>query len=107
MPPNSSRVCLPQSRVAAYRIAQEAVNNVVKHAGAVNCQVRLEAQDDVLEVEIHDDGRGIPPGAHLGVGLHSMRERAEELGGRLEIGSAPGGGTQIIARLPIETSPDN
>jgi signal transduction histidine kinase len=93
--------------VAAYRIAQEAVNNVVKHAGAVNCQVRLEAQDDVLEVEIHDDGRGIPPGAHLGVGLHSMRERAEELGGRLEIGSAPGGGTQIIARLPIETSPDN
>jgi signal transduction histidine kinase len=91
--------------VAAYRIAQEAVNNVVKHAGARNCQVRLEVQANVLRVEIHDDGRGVPPGARPGVGLHSMRERAEELGGRLEIVPSPDGGTQVTARLPFESSP--
>jgi signal transduction histidine kinase len=93
--------------LAAYRIVQEAVNNVVKHAGAKSCQARLEMQKDALIVEVVDDGRGVSPEAHPGVGLHSMRERAEELGGRLEIGSAPGGGTQIIARLPVEASQDN
>ena len=91
--------------VASYRIIQEAVNNVVKHARARDCQVRLEVQADILRVEIRDDGRGIPPGARPGVGLHSMRERAEELGGRLEIGSPPGGGTQVTAELPFESGP--
>jgi signal transduction histidine kinase len=93
--------------VAAYRIAQEAVNNVVKHARARNCQVRLEIQNDALSIEIHDDGSGVPPNARSGVGLHSMRERAEELGGRLEIEFSPGGGTQVRAMLPFESSQTN
>lgn len=90
--------------LAAYRIAQEAVNNVVKHAGANHCQVRMQAQGNALLIEIHDDGRGFPSDARPGVGLHSMRERAEELGGRLEIKPSSGGATQVTAWLPIEAS---
>jgi two-component system NarL family sensor kinase len=90
--------------LAVYRITQEAVYNVVKHAGAKHCQVRMLSQSRALLLEINDDGRGVPSEARPGVGLHSMRERAEELGGRLEIGLSPSGGTQVTAWLPIETN---
>jgi signal transduction histidine kinase len=66
--------------VAVYRIVLEALTNVVRHAHATTCAVRIEV-DRVLRVEVVDDGRGLPAGFTAGVGLQSIRERAEELGG--------------------------
>jgi signal transduction histidine kinase len=85
--------------VAAYRIAQEAMTNVVRHAGAHLCTVSLHIDGD-LYLEISDNGRG-PNGARPGVGLTSMRERAEELGGSCVVESRPAGGTRVVARLPL------
>lgn len=89
--------------VAAYRIVQEALTNVVRHARAQSCTVCLTLDDalDVLDVEITDDGTGLPVGGRAGVGLTSMRERTAELGGQCRIESAPGRGTCIHARLPL------
>ena len=89
--------------VAAYRITVEAVTNVVRHAAATSCRVRVGAADE-LTVEITDDGRGIAPNAVHGIGLESIRARAEELGGTCQLEQAPGGGTRIVARLPIMTA---
>lgn len=86
--------------VAAYRIAQEAVTNVVRHSGARNCRLSVTLEGGVLRLEVSDDGAGLSPNASAGVGLSSMRERAEELGGRLELETAVGGGTRIAALLP-------
>ena len=68
--------------VAAYRIIQEGLTNVARHAGAKNCHIRLTAVGNQLEIEIKDDGHGLTPGYQPGVGLLSMRERAAELNGR-------------------------
>jgi signal transduction histidine kinase len=101
--------CLPaEVQLAAYRIVGEAVTNVVRHARASRCTVRVlsRAEPDGtvhLVVEVADDGRGRPD-PHLlgpGVGLRSMSGRAEELGGRLEISGAPAGGTVLTACLPL------
>lgn len=89
--------------VAAYRIAQEALTNVARHAQARNCTVRVQV-DRTLDLEITDDGCGIPATRRIGVGLTSMRERVGELGGEFSIASAPGGGTTIIAHLPLLAS---
>ena len=85
--------------VAAYRIVQEALTNVVRHAGARTCTVRLSV-DDALCVEVVDDGRGIDPAAPTGVGLASMRGRAMELGGSFAVAAPPTGGTRVLAWLP-------
>jgi len=77
--------------VAAYRIVQEALTNVVRHAGADYCLVRLSL-NEVLELEITDDGVGLPADRRAGVGLSSMLERAAELGGTCVIEPAPSGG---------------
>jgi signal transduction histidine kinase len=87
--------------VSVYRIAQEALTNVVRHAKAQSCLVRLVV-NDYVELEIVDDGVGIPSGRSAGVGLSSMHERAEELGGSCVVDSTREGGTRIIARLPLE-----
>jgi signal transduction histidine kinase len=89
--------------VAAYRIVQEALTNVVRHADADSCLVRISL-DDTLELEISDDGIGLTPDHPAGVGLTSMRERAVELGGTCEILPTPTGGTRVLARLPLEAS---
>ena len=86
--------------VAAYRIAGEAMNNAVRHADARACAVRIALDGDALRLEVSDDGRGIAEDHRPGVGLRSMRERAEELGGSCEIEAVPGGGTRVRARLP-------
>ena len=86
--------------VAAYRIAQEAMTNVVRHSDAGSCLVRLSL-GDALELEITDDGTGITPHHPAGVGLASMRERAVELGGTCEILPPPTGGTLVLAHLPL------
>src|SRR5215217_8061907 len=89
--------------VACYRIAQEAMTNVSRHAQAKTCNVRLSVDRGagVLEVEITDDGVGIPGNRAAGVGLSSMRERAEELGGTLAVEPGLQGGTRVLARLPL------
>lgn len=86
---------------AAYRIVQEAITNVTRHAQAHTCIVRLSLLDDVLQVEILDDGIGLPVEREAGVGLLSMRERAAELGGSCVIEKSNGSGTRVCARLPI------
>lgn len=86
--------------VAAYRIVSEALANVVKHADASHVDVRLEGDAGGLTVTVADDGRGIGPDVTAGVGLLSLRERAEELGGRCEVVCPESGGTTVRAVLP-------
>jgi signal transduction histidine kinase len=86
--------------VAVYRIAQEALTNVARHARARSCVVRLAVNKDVA-LEIVDDGVGIPKERGAGVGLSSMRERASELGGTCVVEPAPEGGTRVLVRLPL------
>jgi signal transduction histidine kinase len=90
--------------VAAYRIGTEAMTNAVRHAGAARCTVRLVGGAD-LTVVVEDDGRGIGDGRGSGVGLSSMHERAAELGGECRFEARPGGGTRVVARLPLVVGP--
>ena len=92
--------------VAAYRIVLEALTNVTRHAQARHCQIYLKLEADHLYIQIEDDGQGLPDQHHSGAGLHTMRERAIELGGSFEIHSAPHLGVSIQVRLPIwDTQP--
>jgi signal transduction histidine kinase len=86
--------------VAAYRIALEAVTNAVRHSRAHACTVTLRREDGHLRVCIADDGVGLADGRPAGVGLFSMRERAEELGGTCAV-TSDGHGTVVEARLPL------
>jgi signal transduction histidine kinase len=88
--------------VAAYRIAQEAVANVARHAHARCCTVRLALEGTALVVEVTDDGAGIATAPPAGVGLRSMRERAAELGGACTVTARPEGGTGVRAFLPTQ-----
>jgi len=94
MPPLPAAV-----EVAAYRILQEALTNVVRHAQARTCTVSVRL-NDTLDLEVSDDGRGLPAACPAGVGLHSMHERAAELGGTCDITSTPGKGTCLRVSLP-------
>ena len=87
--------------VAAYRIAMEAVTNAVRHSDAETCTVTLRRDDGVLQVLVRDTGTGLAETPGLGVGLSSMKERAEELGGSCTVTSGPGTGTVVEARLPL------
>jgi signal transduction histidine kinase len=89
--------------VAAYRIALEGLTNAARHSGAGTCLVRLVA-DGGFQLEVTDDGRGLPADFRPGVGVTSMRERAAELGGTLTIERAAPAGTRIVARFPLERS---
>jgi signal transduction histidine kinase len=91
---------------ALYRIAQEAIHNVVKHAQASTVTLRLACDGRDVVLEVRDDGRGFDttssfPG-HLG--LRSMQERAARLYGTLTLESTPGGGTSVMARIPLQQS---
>ncbi len=92
--------------VAVYRIVQEALTNVVKHARASRCTVRLQfdVAAEALILTVEDDGRGIVPDPAIGVGLASMHERAQELGGTCIVESLPAGGTRVCAALPCLTA---
>ena len=97
----------PGAALALYRIAQEALGNVAKHANAKRVQVRLERADRAVRLTVSDDGRGFDPagsGESGGVGLANMRARVRALDGRLEIESQPGRGTTIRAELPVRTA---
>jgi signal transduction histidine kinase len=96
----------PASEAAAYRIAAEALANVVRHSGAGHVTVTLAVEDAVLLLTVEDDGMGLQPDDGRGVGLTSMHHRAEELGGRLVVSTPTSlGGTRIQALLPISKVP--
>jgi signal transduction histidine kinase len=88
---------------AAYRIVQEALTNVVRHAGAATVSIRICHEEGDLVVVVDDDGDGGPnsPGASGGNGIRGMRSRAAALGGQLAAGPRPGGGFRVRARLPL------
>jgi signal transduction histidine kinase len=88
-----------------YRIAQEAVNNALKHAAPSEIRIGLERQNGALVLEVDDDGEGLNESAPLatGIGLRVMRYRARLIGGDLEIGSPPAGGTRVCCRVKLDT----
>jgi len=93
--------------VAAYRIVIEAVNNALRHSRARLCDVELARHDGALIITVQDDGTGLPPTPGIGVGIGSMRERAEELGGTFALQSPSGGGTRVLVTVPLNAgSPD-
>ncbi|SCF26057.1 Histidine kinase-, DNA gyrase B-, and HSP90-like ATPase [Micromonospora viridifaciens] len=87
--------------VAAYRIVTEAMTNVVRHAGAARCRVVLAVEGGWLRLDVTDDGRGLSVPHRDGVGLASMRARADELGGTVTIEPGADGGTRVSALLPV------
>ena len=93
---------------ATYRITMEAATNVIKHAQARHCWITLQciAHPPELQITVEDDGIGLPDVVAPNVGLHSMRERAEELGGVFHLHKRPSGGTRIIVSLPLSETSD-
>jgi signal transduction histidine kinase len=87
--------------VATYRIAQEALTNVTRHADAQRCLLQLSIDAETLHLDVTDDGKGIPAGHHPGVGLHTMHERASELGGSCTITAGSFAGTTVRVTLPL------
>jgi signal transduction histidine kinase len=90
----------PEVAAAVYAIVAEAVTNVQRHAGASSCEVVAEPGEGLV-LRIVDDGVGIPPGARPGVGTTSMRERAEGVGGTVEVLPGAGGGTEVRVHVPV------
>jgi signal transduction histidine kinase len=96
---------LPASvELAAFRIVQESLTNIVRHAGAVAARVRLDYGSRELTVEIDDDGPGVRAGHEAGNGIAGMRERAAALGGEFDAGPRSTGGFRVRARLPLGSS---
>lgn len=98
-------VLIPQAELVLYRVAQEALSNAVRHSGAGRIELRIARLGEWVEVRVRDDGRGFAPeevmaGEGAGLGLFGMRERAAYVGGRVEIHSAPGAGTEVRALIP-------
>ena len=98
-----------ETRLALFRIYQETLNNIIKHAGAREVHVRLSVKSQEIEFEIEDNGKGflvpqewvsLARQGHLG--LVGIRERAESIGGQMQIWSRPGEGTRIQVRAPID-----
>jgi signal transduction histidine kinase len=89
--------------VALFRIAQEALNNVVKHAHAKNVHIEISTEANAVVLTVRDDGEGFDAsGAPRGRwGMTTMRERAEAAGGSFELQSKPGAGTVVRARVPL------
>ncbi len=93
----------PQIASCLYRIAQECLHNIAKHARALDVTVRLALQADVLELSIADSGVGLDSArATTGLGLHSIKERARLVNATVTIDSAPGAGTTVVVRVPLQ-----
>ncbi|MFW6066947.1 MAG: sensor histidine kinase [Myxococcota bacterium] len=104
VPPN-----VEEAAVAAFRIVQEALTNIVRHARASRADVRMRSRDGILHLEVRDDGVGFDPGAAAdrGFGLVGMRERARGAGGRLDVRSSEQGGTRVTVELPLDRRGDD
>jgi signal transduction histidine kinase len=104
---NMEQRLAPEYEIASYRMAQEALTNIIRHSQATRAKIRLEKQDGELRIRIQDNGRGISgdaaaaTGANHGLGLLGIRERVEELGGRFEIISQKGQGLCLLAEVPL------
>jgi PAS domain S-box-containing protein len=85
-----------------YRIAQEAVQNALKHAGASGIDIELSSREGSVRLAILDDGRGLPAEtpADVGLGMRTMRFRSSAIGGRLQVGKRPGGGNSVVCEVP-------
>ncbi|WP_395747518.1 sensor histidine kinase [Prosthecobacter sp.] len=95
----------PEVSMHLYRIVQEAVANAVKHSGATKITIAMKLADDMLELRVEDNGRGMPPTTRLradGMGLRTMNYRAQALQASLSIEPRPQGGTQVNCRVPLE-----
>jgi signal transduction histidine kinase len=86
---------------AAFRIVQEALTNVLRHADASSAHVGVRANSGTLDIEVTDDGRSAGPGVSPGLGLRGMAERAAALGGRVDVGPRDEGGWRVHAVLPL------
>jgi signal transduction histidine kinase len=97
----------PDRAPAIFRIAQEALTNVVRHAGAATVEIRARAEGDALVMEVRDDGRGIAASAaaHARHGVLGMHERARYFGGHLDIAADDAGGTAVMLRMPMRGAP--
>lgn len=104
--PQIDGLLAPEDEVTFYRLVQEGINNIIKHAGAGRAAIRIGRRANVLALTIEDDGRGFDPSAArgqsgpLGFGLKGLAERARQLGGTFQIQSAPGRGTKIQINIP-------
>jgi signal transduction histidine kinase len=92
--PDAYRTCI-------YRIVQEALHNIVKHASAKSAVVTFKWTQDALDLAIVDDGKGFRPATEKGMGLLGIEERVGSLDGHLNVGSSPGKGTSIHVTLPV------
>jgi signal transduction histidine kinase len=102
----------PETETAAYRIVQEALNNIAKHAKATECRVHISRTPEMLRIVVEDNGSGFDPTAvrsaeRRGLGLIGMRERASYLKGSVSIESAPGQGTRLVVELPARRATDS
>jgi signal transduction histidine kinase len=110
--PQSFEGLSKEMELSIFRVVQECLTNIHRHAGSPTAAIRITQDEACLRVEIEDAGKGIPPekeslfklSAHTGVGLRGMRERLRQLGGTLQIQSN-GHGTQVIATLPVARPP--
>ena len=101
--PEATKKARHEAAVALFRIAQESLNNVLKHAQAKQVRIEVLATAEDLVLDVRDDGRGFDPGAAPAGrwGMTTMRERAQAAGGQLHLDAAPGRGTRIHARVPL------
>jgi signal transduction histidine kinase len=104
----------PELESTVYRIVQEALTNVSRHAKATSAVIRVQERDGMLRASVIDDGQGLPNADRLGprgdgleggFGMGGMRERAELIGGELEFGPAPGKGTMVRLSVPLAGRP--
>jgi two-component system NarL family sensor kinase len=102
--PHASGELPENTEKAAYMIVTEAVTNVIRHADATRCAIRITVDDVLVTIEVSDDGSGVGDPAPGGSGLVGMRERALELGGSILVESHAGAGTTVTARLPVVTA---
>jgi two-component system, NarL family, sensor histidine kinase UhpB len=94
-----------EQELVVYRVAQEALTNIARHARATRADVSLTKRDGTVILTVRDDGRGLPAGAPTSTnGIRGMRERAMLIGARIRIGPAAEGGTEIALHLPTTTS---
>ena len=98
-----TQISPPEAAMHLYRIVQEAVANAVRHGGAQQVDIHLEGKPDTISVIVEDDGTGIPKETKShGMGLRTMRYRAQVMGASLDISEKPGGGTRVTCRVPVE-----
>jgi two-component system, NarL family, sensor histidine kinase UhpB len=95
----------PEVELVVYRVAQESLTNVMRHAGASEVLVALAHVGGGLRLVVRDDGRGLPTDFNGGAGIAGMQERALHVGGRLTVSKLPAGGTEVRLDIPLPEGP--